>query len=231
MMCQYDFHICRLGDYSLLIQIDSTPSKDLLNWLLIKKGDLSKLFNAEVVHTYNELLLKDCISITTNIDSLINQVSALLNVRVSNNDCNGVVHQIPVCYSSLYTPDLEEYALQVKRTIPEIIKIHTNREYPIYFLGFLPGFPYLENLDARLHLDRKSVPSRSIARGSVAIGGTQTGIYPQDSPGGWHVIGRTPISLFDATKAKPSLFNAGDTITFYAINEREYEKIAMSNNL
>ena len=230
-MRQYDFHISRLGDYSLLIQIDSAPSKDLLNWLLIKKADLSKLLNAEVVHTYNELLVKDCISASTNIASLISQVSAALNVLVSNDDYNSVVHQIPVCYSSKYAPDLEEYASQVKCTIPEIIEIHTSREYPIYFLGFLPGFPYLENLDARLHLDRKSVPSQSIPKGSVAIGGTQTGIYPQDSPGGWHVIGRTPISLFDATKVKPSLFKAGDVIKFYSINERDFEKIAMSNNL
>ncbi|AWH74553.1 allophanate hydrolase subunit 1 [Dokdonia sp. Dokd-P16] len=230
-MRQYDFHISRLGDYSLLIQIDSKPSKYLLNWLLIKKADLSKLLNAEVVHTYNELLVKDCISVNTNLESLINQVSAALNVPVSSDDYNSVVHKIPVCYSSKYAADLEEYASQIKCTIPEIIEIHTSIEYPIYFLGFLPGFPYLENLDARLHLDRKSVPSRLIPKGSVAIGGTQTGIYPQDSPGGWHVIGRTPISLFDATKATPSMFKAGDMIQFYAISESDFEEITTSNNL
>ncbi|TVZ22441.1 KipI family sensor histidine kinase inhibitor [Dokdonia sp. Hel_I_63] len=230
-MCQYNFHISRLGDYSLLIQIESPPSQDLLNWLLIKKATLSKLLNVELVHTYNELLVKKCISKDTSIDALVHQISTVLNIPVLNSDYNSVLYKIPVCYSNRFAPDLKEYASQVKCTIPEIIEIHTSREYPIYFLGFLPGFPYLENLDDRLHLDRKSVPSRSIAKGSVAIGGTQTGIYPQDSPGGWHVIGRTPISLFDATKATPSLFKAGDIIKFYAISESDFEEIATSNNL
>ena len=224
-MRQYNFHITRLGGYSLLIQIDSKPSKDLLDWLLTKKKSLSQLLNVEVVHTYNELLVKGCISFNTNIESLISQVSAALDVPVSNSSYNGLVHQIPVCYGSAYAPDLESYVSQVKCTIPEVIDFHTSREYPIYFLGFLPGFPYLENLDARLHLDRKSVPSQLIVKGSVAIGGTQTGIYPQDSPGGWHVIGRTPLSLFNASKKEPCLFKAGDSVRFYAIDEKEFKEI------
>lgn len=221
-MSIYDYHIIRLGDDSLLIQIKEEASQELLYWLLAKSKRLSRIFNVEVIHTYNELLIKKYLLFTEDIEFFKKEITYQMSLPepMSNNDVT--IHRIPVCYEKEYAPDLIDFALQTKLSVAEVIKLHSSRVYPIYFLGFLPGFPYLENLDPRLYLDRKSIPSQVIAKGSVAIGGRQTGIYPQESPGGWHVIGRTPVSLFNSDKVAPSIFKPGDGIMFYEITTAEF---------
>lgn len=107
----------------------------------------------------------------------------------------------------------------------EIIKIHTGRDYPIYMLGFLPGFAYLGDMDERIAAPRLEVPRVKIERGSVGIGGNQTGIYPSDSPGGWRLIGKTPVRVYDERKESPILYRAGDQIRFYRITKDEFYEI------
>lgn len=218
-------HITRLGERSLLIHVESEPSESLLKWLLCIRALLIEQLEIEIVHTYNELLLKNCISVGTEVAVLIKRVEQLVQEPQDIAFHVQKVHRIPVCYELDFAPDLEVYAAQIKRSIPEIINLHTQRVYPIYFIGFLPGFPYLEGLDARLYADRKTEPSRAIVSGSVAVGGKQTGIYPQASPGGWHVIGRTPLSLFMKEQEKPTLFKPGEYLQFYAITATQFNDL------
>lgn len=139
---------------------------------------------------------------------------------------NGRLVEIPVCYGGTMGPDLGNVARHAGISTREVIQIHTSREYRIYMIGFLPGFPYLGGLDERIHTPRLDTPRTSIPAGSVGIGGEQTGIYPIASPGGWQLIGRTPLRLYNPENNGALPYAAGDRIRFRAINEVEYQEIA-----
>ncbi len=134
------------------------------------------------------------------------------------------IHSIPVCYDKLYALDLEILTKQTGCNAEELIKLHTKQIFRVYMLGFLPGFIYLGKLPESLFCKRKQNPRTEIAAGSVGIAGYQTGIYPFKSPGGWQIIGRTPLKIFDISKTNPFLFKAGDSIRFYSISKQEFEK-------
>ena len=131
---------------------------------------------------------------------------------------------IPVCYGGAFGPDLAFVAKHAGLTEKEVIRLHTGRDYRIYMLGFLPGFPYLGGLDPRLFTPRLQNPRTAIPAGSVGIGGEQTGVYPVSSPGGWQLIGRTPLKLFDP--GRPPRYAAGDRIRFTAITAEQFAKLA-----
>lgn len=135
--------------------------------------------------------------------------------------------RVPVCYEMKFAPDLIEFANLKGLSEVDLIQLHTKPLYTIYGMGFLPGFLYLGGLSDKLFMPRKETPSLNIAKGSVAIGGSQTGIYPQNSPGGWHIIGRTPISIFDSNRENPTLMSVGDEIEFYAISKSKFELITI----
>jgi KipI family sensor histidine kinase inhibitor len=121
---------------------------------------------------------------------------------------------IPVQYGGAVGADLAWVAEHAKLSVDEVIQLHSQARYTVFFMGFLPGFAYLDGLDARLHTPRKTTPSTNILAGSVGIGGSQTGIYPLTSPGGWQIIGHTPLVLFDAERNPSSLLQAGDVVQF-----------------
>lgn len=121
---------------------------------------------------------------------------------------------IPVEYGGEAGPDLDEVARHAALSPGEVVRRHAAAEYTVYFLGFLPGFAYLGGLDARLVTPRRRDPRTAVPAGSVGIGGEQTGIYPWASPGGWQLIGRTSVRLFDAASAPPALLSAGDIVRF-----------------
>jgi inhibitor of KinA len=120
-------------------------------------------------------------------------------------------HEIPVRYDG---PDLDEVARQVGLPVPEVVARHRAPTYRVFLLGFVPGFAYLGELDPRLVLSRRGTPRKRVPTGSVAIGGAQTAVYPLDTPGGWHLIGSTSVSLFDPHRAQPSLLQPGDLVRF-----------------
>ncbi|GAB5398534.1 MAG: 5-oxoprolinase subunit PxpB [Aureisphaera sp.] len=132
---------------------------------------------------------------------------------------------IPVCYDAHFAPDIEYVAHENNVLVEEVIGLHSEPIYKVYFMGFLPGFPYLGGLNERIHTPRKTKPERSIPKGSVGIGGKQTGIYPNESPGGWHIIGRSPMSFFDAVKNPPTFIQAGDYVKFESVAKEEFEHI------
>jgi KipI family sensor histidine kinase inhibitor len=136
------------------------------------------------------------------------------------------VFHIPVCYGGPFGEDMEDVAAHAGLSIDEVIRRHCAAEYRIYMLGFLPGFAYLGGLDPAIAVPRLEIPRTKIPAGAVGIGGSQTGIYPLDSPGGWRLIGRTPVRPYDAGRNPPVLYRAGDRIRFIPIDEAAYRDIA-----
>ena len=135
------------------------------------------------------------------------------------------VVEIPVLYGGEEGPDLAFVAEHNGKTEDEVVKIHTGTEYLIYMLGFTPGFPYLGGMDDSIASPRLKSPRVRIPGGSVGIAGTHTGVYPIDSPGGWQLIGRTPLKLYDPGRERPILLEAGQYIKFRAVDREEYEAI------
>lgn len=127
--------------------------------------------------------------------------------------------EVPIRYGGASGLDLETVAAAKNISIADVIRIHSEREYTVYMMGFTPGFPYLGTLDERLSMPRMESPRTLVKAGSVAIAGSQTGIYPLDSPGGWHLIGWTPLKLFDPTRESPFLFAPGDVIKFIPLED------------
>ncbi|MDR2647101.1 MAG: 5-oxoprolinase subunit PxpB [Oscillospiraceae bacterium] len=137
------------------------------------------------------------------------------------------VFVIPVCYAPVFGEDMPQVSAHTGLAPDEIIKRHCGTDYLIYMLGFLPGFAYLGGLDPALHTPRLQNPRTKIPAGAVGIGGEQTGIYPIASPGGWQLIGRTPVRPYDPARIPPILFAAGDYIRFRAIDEAEYTRLEL----
>ncbi|NEU30226.1 5-oxoprolinase subunit PxpB [bacterium LRH843] len=137
--------------------------------------------------------------------------------------------RIPVCYGGKWGPDLAEVASRNGITEEEVVRLHSDRTYLVYMIGFAPGFPYLGGLNPLLATPRKKEPRRLVPAGSVGIAGEQTGIYPLATPGGWQLIGQTPFSLYDPNREEPTLLRAGDELIFYAISPREFESIRMTH--
>ena len=134
--------------------------------------------------------------------------------------------EIPVCYGGDYGPDLASVAELNGLSQEEVIRIHSSGTYPVYMLGFAPGFPYLGGLDERIATPRLDTPRSHVSAGSVGIAGSQTGIYPLASPGGWRIIGRTPLTLFDPTAEDPvPYYRPGDSLRFVAVSEEEFNRI------
>lgn len=133
---------------------------------------------------------------------------------------------IPACYDPSLALDIEDVAARCGLDPDEIVRRHTGRDYHVYMLGFLPGFPYMGDLDSTMHLPRRANPRVEVPAGSVAIAAAMTAIYPTTSPGGWHIIGRTPVPLFDVAADPPAVFSPGDVVRFDAVGRDEFERIA-----
>jgi inhibitor of KinA len=131
--------------------------------------------------------------------------------------------EVPVCYETEFALDLDEVAQHAGLHWKEVVDLHCSAEYRVHCVGFTPGFPFLGGLPGKLATPRRDIPRKEIPAGSVGIGGGQTGIYPIKSPGGWNVIGRTPLRLFDPRKNPPALLCAGDRVRFRAITRDEFE--------
>lgn len=133
--------------------------------------------------------------------------------------------EVPVCYGGEYGPDLAAIAGHAGLAPDEIVARHTGPDYTVAMIGFAPGFPYLLGLDPALAIPRRADPRTRVPAGSVAIGGAQTGIYPRELPGGWQLIGRTPLVLFDPRREPPCLLAPGDDVRFHAIGDDEFARL------
>ena len=132
--------------------------------------------------------------------------------------------EVPVCYEEEFGPDAHRLATEKGITVEELIRLHSGTSYRVYMLGFLPGFAYMGDVDERIATPRHAQPRSHVHAGSVGIAGRQTGIYPLHSPGGWQIIGRTPIQLFNVTGTEPAFFRPGDEVKFYSITRHEFAR-------
>jgi KipI family sensor histidine kinase inhibitor len=132
--------------------------------------------------------------------------------------------EVPVCYGGEYGPDLAELATFARCSSEDVVERHLEREYRVYVVGFVPGFAYMAPVDPRIAAPRRSSPRLKVPAGSVAVAAGQTGIYPSETPGGWHLIGRTPVKPYDPARAAPFLFHPGDRVRFRRITEDEYRR-------
>ncbi|ERM80854.1 hypothetical protein P872_11905 [Rhodonellum psychrophilum GCM71 = DSM 17998] len=147
----------------------------------------------------------------------------LLSIKADDNTYQGSCWIVPVCYEKPFAKDLSFVAENHNMTENQVIQLHSERPYLLHFYGFLPGFMYLGGLNEGLYTPRKSSPDRMIKAGSVAIGGEQTGIYPCESPGGWQVIGRSPLSFFDIGQKIPTKPQIGDEVKFEPISVEKFK--------
>jgi inhibitor of KinA len=160
---------------------------------------------------------------TSPYEALTETIATWLKTQTIEAAVAGRLVEIPVCYGGAFGEDLETLARSRGLSPDEVIAIHSAPTYHVHMLGFVPGFAYLGGLDARLATPRRDTPRPRVPAGSVAIAGEQTGIYPLDTPGGWQIIGRTPLQLFKPSDSPPSLLNAGDAVHFEPISAREFE--------
>ena len=151
-------------------------------------------------------------------------IAPLLDLR-DNPRTGAKLWQVPVCYEGEFAPDLAEVARLTGLTPNDVVALHSGTQFHVYMLGFLPGFPYMGDLPPQLALPRRADPRLRVPAGSISIATSLTAIYPYESPGGWHLIGATPIRMFDPERSEPALFAPGDAVRFEPIDAAEFAAI------
>lgn len=212
------------GDTSLAIVFDQVISVEINEQIraldeAITEAKIPGVY--ETVPTYCSLTVHYD-PVTIRYHELEEKITKLLDMTHHAEVSKPKVIEIPVCYGGDFGPDLDNVANHNNLTPEEVIKIHASGEYLVYMLGFTPGFSYMGGMDERIATPRHTTPRVLIPAGSVGIAGMQTGIYPIDSPGGWQLIGLTPIILYDAARETPILLDAGMYVKFVPIDEQEF---------
>ena len=215
------------GDSSVLVEFGKEISPDINR----KISATVKMMREQHIEGVVDVIPAFC-SLLVNYDprvisfeELRDRLEGIVKLDVADGAGKKRVFEIPVCYGGEYGPDLQNIAEHAGLSPEEVVEIHSSRDYLIYMLGFLPGFCYLGGLDERIHTPRLANPRIRINAGSVGIGGSQTGIYPLDSPGGWQLMGMTPVKTYDPERKEPILVQAGDYIRFVPVDEEEYLRI------
>ena len=229
-----DYPIYPCGDCAVTLQIGAEISEQVNREVVcalnaLRKADIIGV--VELVPTYTSICIHydpAMLSYET-LQRTIGQIK--INLSEDNQEATGRIVEIPVCYGGEYGPDLSFVAQHNGLTPEDVIKRHSEGEYLVYMLGFLPGFAYMGGMDASIACPRLESPRTKIPAGSVGIAGTQTGIYPLSSPGGWQLIGRTPLKMF-AIHGDQTQFalSAGDRVRFVPITEETYREMEAAND-
>ena len=215
------------SERSILISWPPEISKDILNDVLAFKSSIENS-NIEQILQVNNAYNSILVIYDLTIDNINDKISSLKALYAEENTIKiypKKLWHIPVCYDIKFGHDLAAMSQQLELSIPQIISLHSRPIYTVYFLGFLPGFMYLGGLPEPLYCPRKSSPRSRVPKGAVAIGREQTGVYPMESPGGWNIIGNTPIDFFDVNLSRPCFAQAGDQIKFEAVSPDVYQQI------
>ena len=222
-----EFRIRPAGDAALRIELPPRLEEDI-SARVIAIG--------EIVRHRMGALIRDAVvgyhTLTVSFDPLRvdgrwleDQLAAIAADPAAPSEVSHARIDVPVCYGGELGPDLAEVALAAGCTEQEAVSLHTGREYRVFVVGFVPGFGYMGPVDPRLALPRRSTPRTRVPTGSVALAAGQTGIYPMETPGGWHLIGRTLVRPFDPSRAEPVLFRPGDRVRFQSVSRERYDAL------
>ncbi|MDQ0159360.1 5-oxoprolinase subunit PxpB [Alkalibacillus salilacus] len=229
------FTLYPLGNEAVVVVLGETISPaihdDVVHYYqMIQQADLH--YVTDIVPTYRSIAVYYNWR-QTNYGEMTDLIEKILNQDDSSSRSpqRRTIH-LPVCYDeAVYAPDLAHLAQVHQLTEKEVIERHTAPCYRVYMIGFLPGFPYMGGLDSTLETPRLTTPRAHVPAGSVGIAGAQTGVYPVDSPGGWQIIGHTPIQLYNPDSDDPTLLKMGDWLTFQSISKETYELIKQEGRI
>jgi inhibitor of KinA len=214
------------GDRALVVEFgdraDRALSERVLRLDAVIRANAPKGL-VETVPTFRSLMVYYD-PLITGRSELEQAITRLLD-RGDNPGAHATLWRVPACYEGEYAPDLAEVARLTRLTSAEVVALHSGTRFHVYMLGFLPGFPYMGDLPEPLALPRRANPRVRVPAGSVSIATSLTAIYPYESPGGWHLIGTTPIRLFDPERARPALFAPGDAVVFDPIDPASFASI------
>ncbi|ASJ74940.1 5-oxoprolinase subunit PxpB [Granulosicoccus antarcticus] len=226
---------CPAGDRTLILEFGQSIQRDIVDQVValdsrihiaIETGVLKGVL--ETIPTFRSLALVFD-PLTTTPEELLAQIRALEQTEQVQDSSVALRHWVlPVRYGAEAGPDLSSVAELTGLDEAAVIELHLSTQFKVYMLGFLPGFAFLGDTPKELHLPRRSEPRLRVPAGSVAIAKQLTGIYPWDSPGGWHILGNCPVPLFDSSQDSPTLFKTGDIVSFRSINAEEFQMISTS---
>ncbi len=216
-----------LGDDAILLEVGHKLTKETTNTVrsitrLIEEASIDPVI--EVIPAFTTVTVLYDVSTTCRYENIKGLLEKVLVEMTELDQIEQRTIEIPVCYGGEYGPDLEFVAIHNELTVEEVITIHSAGTYEVNMIGFAPGFPFIGGMSEKIAAPRRSTPRLRIPERSVGIAGLQTGVYPIETPGGWQLIGRTPIDLFLPHEELPSLLQAGDRIVFKPISEREYTR-------
>ena len=206
------------GRSAILVEWPANISQDIIQDIISFERQVKEIDSIlDTVIAYNSLLIR-CQNPIVDQELTISQLKNKYAASSYLMKQDQFLWDIPVCYDASFGIDLEEIANEKKCSVADIIRLHTDTNYLVYFIGFQPGFLYLGGLHQNLHVPRKSNPRVRVDKGSVGIGGAQTGVYPQNSSGGWNIIGKSPLNFFNMKAINPCFAKPGDRIQFVAVD-------------
>ena len=225
-----DIHFFQISENAISLEFGDNIKEETLGRIsrlneCIKQNPFAGLLSTTPAYTtltlyFNPVKLMNDSGLkgSTTLDKISGYIKSIpVETKIDQQTDNQII-QIPVCYDPAFGFDLQELSSFYQLKKEEIIEIHSSVVYTVYMIGFVPGFPYLGGLSEKLTAPRRQNPRAAIPAGSVGIAGQQTGIYPLETPGGWQIIGRTPLKLFDVNRQQPSLLKAGDKLKFEQIS-------------
>jgi inhibitor of KinA len=224
------FRVVAAGDAALVVELPARIDPEVNAWCVGLARSLETRLGAAI----RDVVIGYC-TVTTYYDPM--QVDPVwleqeLHAATEALECaparDGAVIDVPVCYGGDFGPDLDDVAQFGECSNDQVIALHTEREYRVYLVGFVPGFAYMAEVDPSIARPRRSSPRTAVPAGSVAIAGGQTGIYPSVTPGGWNIIGRTPLAPYDPNRREPFLFRPGDRVRFRSIRPNEFQSFGLA---
>jgi len=221
-----DLRILPAGDSALLVQaasrIDVATSEHVVALAAaVRERCKGRLRDVVVGYCSLALYFDPLLTDTTWLEEEVRALDAGLPDRAV---VEGAVIDVPVCYGGAYGPDLAAVAMSANTSESDVVALHAGVTYRVYMVGFVPGFAYMASVDSRIAVPRRGTPRTRVPEGSVAIAAGQTAIYPIETPGGWHLIGRTRVKPFDPSRDEPCLFKAGDRVRFHPVDRVEFER-------
>ena len=225
-MSTYSISIRPFGVHAVLVEwpqiVEEAILYDILEFTQYLQSDCLDALKWEIVPSYNSITLIHREK-PINFNDFKKKIEGWYTEEFNLNARQRLLWRLPVCYDLEFGIDLPEVSKKLNKSIAEVIELHTAFQYTVYGIGFLPGFMYLGGLPAELEVPRRAEPRLNVQKGAVGLAGKQTGVYPQESPGGWNIIGNCSVSMFNPKNENPCFVNVGDKVQFYSIERAEYD--------